>query len=148
MPRGRTLAGAVLMAVLLAGGADRRTFQRDIESSLSPSRLARVHAPGRAGTDVLALPQRSRASIPGTVAWAFQGRKWKGWRWSKCPLPRVQPHAPQSTSLPGYTTVSIAPERQQLIGVRTGEVVRDKLQMSIRAVGIIEPDQRRLAHPD
>ena len=51
----------------------------------------------------------------------------------------------EPSKLPGYSTVTIAPERQQLIGVRIGEVKRDKLLMSIRAVGIIEPDQRRLA---
>jgi Cu(I)/Ag(I) efflux system membrane fusion protein len=47
--------------------------------------------------------------------------------------------------LPGYTVVEITPERQQRIGVRTGKVVRDRLVMSIRAVGIIEPDQTKLA---
>jgi membrane fusion protein, copper/silver efflux system len=51
----------------------------------------------------------------------------------------------QPSGLPGYSTVTIDSERQQLIGVRIGEVKRDKLQMSIRAVGIIEPDQTRLA---
>lgn len=49
------------------------------------------------------------------------------------------------SNVPGYSIVSITPERQQLIGVRTGKVVRDKLLMSIRTVGIIEPDQTRLA---
>jgi Cu(I)/Ag(I) efflux system membrane fusion protein len=41
--------------------------------------------------------------------------------------------------------VQISPERQQLIGVRIGTVKKDRLLMSIRAVGIIEPDQTRLA---
>jgi Cu(I)/Ag(I) efflux system membrane fusion protein len=50
-----------------------------------------------------------------------------------------------SSKLPGYTTVTISPERQQLIGVRTGKVQRDRLKMKVRAVGIIEPDQTRLA---
>ncbi len=50
----------------------------------------------------------------------------------------------EPAKLPGYTIVSVAPERQQLIGVRTGRVERDHLVMSIRAVGIIEPDQTRL----
>jgi Cu(I)/Ag(I) efflux system membrane fusion protein len=45
----------------------------------------------------------------------------------------------------GYSIVSITPERQQLIGVRTGKVRKDKLLMVIRAVGIVEPDQTRLA---
>jgi Cu(I)/Ag(I) efflux system membrane fusion protein len=54
------------------------------------------------------------------------------------------PNGPVS-KLPGYTTVTISPERQQLIGVRTGKVQRDRLKMTVRAVGIIEPDQTRLA---
>jgi Cu(I)/Ag(I) efflux system membrane fusion protein len=51
----------------------------------------------------------------------------------------------EPSGVPGYAIVSVSPERQQLIGVRKGPVVRDKLLMSIRAVGIIEPDQTRLA---
>ena len=51
----------------------------------------------------------------------------------------------EPSELPGYAKVTISPERQELIGVRIGEAKRDKLLMSIRAVGIIEPDQRRLA---
>jgi Cu(I)/Ag(I) efflux system membrane fusion protein len=52
----------------------------------------------------------------------------------------------EPSKLPGYSVVQITPDRQQLIGVRTGKVRKDRLLMSIRAVGIIEPDQTRLAH--
>lgn len=55
------------------------------------------------------------------------------------------PGKAEPSKLPGYSIVKITPERQQLIGVRSGKVERDKLLMSIRAVGIIEPDQTRLA---
>ena len=51
----------------------------------------------------------------------------------------------EPSTIPGYAIVKIIPERQQLIGVRTGKVESDRLIMSIRAVGIIEPDQTRLA---
>ena len=51
----------------------------------------------------------------------------------------------QPSKIPGYSIVQISPERQQLIGVRTGRVKKDRLLMSMRAVGIIEPDQTRLA---
>jgi Cu(I)/Ag(I) efflux system membrane fusion protein len=47
--------------------------------------------------------------------------------------------------VPGYSVVTITPEKQQAIGVRTGKVERGRLKMSVRAVGIIEPDQTRLA---
>lgn len=50
----------------------------------------------------------------------------------------------EPSRVPGYSVVKITPERQQLIGVRTGKVERGRLLMSIRAVGIIEPDQTRL----
>jgi Cu(I)/Ag(I) efflux system membrane fusion protein len=53
--------------------------------------------------------------------------------------------AGEPSRLPGYAVVTVPPERQQLIGVRTGKVERGRLLMFIRAVGIIEPDQTRLA---
>jgi Cu(I)/Ag(I) efflux system membrane fusion protein len=53
----------------------------------------------------------------------------------------------EPSRISGYAIVTLTPERQQLIGVRRGKVVRDKLLMSIRAVGIIEPDQTRLSRP-
>jgi Cu(I)/Ag(I) efflux system membrane fusion protein len=51
----------------------------------------------------------------------------------------------EPSKVPGRTIVTIPQERQQLIGVRTGKVQRDRLLMDIRAVGIVEPDQTRLA---
>jgi Cu(I)/Ag(I) efflux system membrane fusion protein len=51
----------------------------------------------------------------------------------------------EPSGIPGYSIVQISPERQQLIGVRTGKVKKDRLLMYLRAVGIIEPDQTRLA---
>jgi Cu(I)/Ag(I) efflux system membrane fusion protein len=58
-------------------------------------------------------------------------------------IPQVGGGEPSKIS--GYSVVQISPERQQLIGVRTGKVKKARLLMSIRAVGIIEPDQTRLA---
>jgi len=56
-----------------------------------------------------------------------------------------QEPASEPSKIPGYSIVTISPERQQHIGVRTGQVEHGKLLMAIRAVGIIEPDQTRLA---
>jgi Cu(I)/Ag(I) efflux system membrane fusion protein len=53
----------------------------------------------------------------------------------------------EPSKIPGYSIAQISPERQQLIGVRTGKVKKDRLLMSLRAVGIIEPDQARLSRP-
>ncbi|HEV3344548.1 MAG TPA: efflux RND transporter periplasmic adaptor subunit [Pirellulales bacterium] len=54
-------------------------------------------------------------------------------------------HKAAKQSVPGHVIVQLSEARQQLIGVKTGRVERDRLLMSIRAVGIIEPDQTRLA---
>jgi Cu(I)/Ag(I) efflux system membrane fusion protein len=61
-------------------------------------------------------------------------------------MPQTQTAA-EPSQIPGYATVTLTPARQQLIGVRRGQVVRDRLLMSVRAVGIIEPDQTRLSRP-
>jgi Cu(I)/Ag(I) efflux system membrane fusion protein len=58
-------------------------------------------------------------------------------------MPRMK--AGEPSRVPDHAIVTIPPEGQQLIGVRKGRVVRDELVMAIRAVGIIEPDQMKLA---
>lgn len=45
----------------------------------------------------------------------------------------------------GRGTVTIRPEQRQLIGVRTEEAVRKPVQMTIRAAGRVEVDERRLS---
>ncbi len=60
-------------------------------------------------------------------------------------MPGMNMTSSTRSQVPGHAIVTITPERQQLIGVRKGNVVRDELVMSIRAVGIIEPDQMRLS---
>jgi Cu(I)/Ag(I) efflux system membrane fusion protein len=54
-------------------------------------------------------------------------------------MTRGEPGTP--SNIQGYSVVAITPERQQMIGVRTGKVEHGTLKMSIRAVGILEPDQ-------
>jgi Cu(I)/Ag(I) efflux system membrane fusion protein len=58
-------------------------------------------------------------------------------------MPRGEPGTP--SNIPGYSVVTITPQRQQMIGVRTGKAEHGTLKMAIRAVGILEPDQTRLA---
>jgi Cu(I)/Ag(I) efflux system membrane fusion protein len=60
-------------------------------------------------------------------------------------MKQTQTEGGEPSALPGYAVVRIPPERQQRIGVRTARVERDRLLMSVRAVGVIEPDQTRLA---
>ena len=47
---------------------------------------------------------------------------------------------------PPPDAVMISPERQRLIGLRTARVERQSLDRTIRTVGIVEYDERRVAH--
>lgn len=49
------------------------------------------------------------------------------------------------SNLPGHATVMIPGELQQRIGVRLGHVQKGPLVMSVRALGIVEPDETRIA---
>ena len=61
------------------------------------------------------------------------------------PKPSAAPIA--STALPsGYAEVHISQDVQQRIGVTVGKVEQTPLMMSIRAVGIVRPDETRVAH--
>lgn len=51
-----------------------------------------------------------------------------------------------TVSVPGLAEVKISPERQQLIGVKTGAVERRALDKTIRTVGKVDYDERNLAH--
>lgn len=65
-----------------------------------------------------------------------------------CGMQLVPKYAEEAAAMadlaPG--TVRISAERQQLIGVRTTEVKVDHLSRPIRAVGIVEIDETRIAH--
>lgn len=49
------------------------------------------------------------------------------------------------SSVPGHATVMIPGELQQRIGVRIGRVERGPLKMSVNAIGIVQPDETRVA---
>jgi Cu(I)/Ag(I) efflux system membrane fusion protein len=51
----------------------------------------------------------------------------------------------ESANVPGHATVMIPQEFQQRIGVRIGRVERGPLTMSVNALGIVQPDQTRVA---
>lgn len=51
-----------------------------------------------------------------------------------------------SPSPPGFTEVNIAQEVQQRIGVTLGKATQTPLTMVIRTVGIVRPDETKLAH--
>jgi Cu(I)/Ag(I) efflux system membrane fusion protein len=136
MPGGRTLTIVLIFAALLVGGA----VVAHLSGVLNPvyHRIGwhgLMQSPSQESGERAAPPEHggnaghSGMSMPGM----------------EMPETAEAKTGAEPSKLPGYSTVTITPERQQLIGVRIGEVKRDKLLMSIRAVGIIEPDQTRLA---
>jgi len=60
------------------------------------------------------------------------------------PMAWMQP-AGETAAMPA-NAVMISPERQQLIGIRTAHVVRRSLDRTVRTVGIVTYDERRVAH--
>ncbi len=121
-PRLRVLA-ALLLGVGLGGGA--------VYAHTSGLLAGLYHALGL--HDLAGHPAAHEGARPGPGSHAGHGG------------PATPQGGGEASKLPGYSVVTISPGRQQLIGVRTGKVERDRLLMSIRAVGIIEPDQTRLA---
>lgn len=61
------------------------------------------------------------------------------------PAPDKSPAASGAVP-PGYAEISIAPEVQQRIGVALGTVQQTPLTMTIRTVGIVRPDETKIAH--
>ena len=57
-----------------------------------------------------------------------------------------EPHAPANLSAMPVGTVQITPEKQQLIGVKYGEVERTGGSRTIRAVGKVAFDETRIQH--
>ena len=60
----------------------------------------------------------------------------------------VPRYADEAVALAGKApgTVRLTPEKQQLIGVRTTTVVAEPVAQTIRAVGLVEIDETRIAH--
>lgn len=67
-------------------------------------------------------------------------------------MPSVEkPKPPAATATarprpPGYAEVGLAPEVQQRIGVEVGRVEQTPLTMTIRTVGIVRPNETKVAH--
>jgi RND family efflux transporter MFP subunit len=49
-------------------------------------------------------------------------------------------------SIPGRAVVTLSPERRSLLGVRSEDVREIRIEKSVRTVGRVAPDERRLAH--
>ncbi len=53
--------------------------------------------------------------------------------------------APMASKIPGYSVVTIRPERRQLIGLKTGTVEKKAIAKTIRAVGRVEYNEKKLS---
>ena len=63
------------------------------------------------------------------------------------PKPSNAPVASSAAAtLPGYAEVHVGHDIQQRIGVTVGKIEQTPLTMTIRAVGIVRPDETRIAH--
>jgi RND family efflux transporter MFP subunit len=51
-----------------------------------------------------------------------------------------------AAGIPGRAVVSLSPERRSLLGVRSEDVREMRIDKTIRTVGRVAPDERRLAH--
>jgi RND family efflux transporter MFP subunit len=65
-----------------------------------------------------------------------------------CGMKLVPKYADEAEAMESMAsgTVKLSPAKQQLIGVRTAPVVSETLTRSLRAVGIVEIDETRVAH--
>lgn len=52
---------------------------------------------------------------------------------------------PNESEVPGHAVAVVSPRLQQRIGLTVARVERKRLKMSVRAVGIVRPDETRLA---
>jgi len=53
---------------------------------------------------------------------------------------------PAGAGIPGRAVVSLSPERRSLLGVRSEDVREIRIEKSVRTVGRVAPDERRVAH--
>jgi Cu(I)/Ag(I) efflux system membrane fusion protein len=60
--------------------------------------------------------------------------------------PKSMGQSDMSSDVPGHAVVMIPPDVQQRIGVTTGVVEKAPLRMSVRTVGIVRPDETKVAH--
>jgi membrane fusion protein, copper/silver efflux system len=53
---------------------------------------------------------------------------------------------PAAPELPGYAAVDVAPARQQLLGITTLPVRRERIEKKIRTLGVVQADETRTSH--
>lgn len=58
----------------------------------------------------------------------------------------IMTYASNQPPVPGYAPITIDPERIQLIGIKIEKIEQRDLEKKIRTVGIVEVDERKIAH--
>jgi Cu(I)/Ag(I) efflux system membrane fusion protein len=64
---------------------------------------------------------------------------------AQMPGMRSKPESGSAREVPGHAVVMISPTLQQAIGIRVGVVKSQSLTMAVQTVGIIRPDETRIA---
>jgi membrane fusion protein, copper/silver efflux system len=130
----RTKTSAVLSAVLiLLGSGTWVACQRSAEHSVGASdRTARYHCP---------MHPTYVSDRPGDCP--ICGMKLVP---LASPAPSAETPATQAAAVADRATVSLSPERQRALGVRSEPVRRVSLKRAIRTVGRVAADERRLHH--
>jgi Cu(I)/Ag(I) efflux system membrane fusion protein len=120
-------AGVVALAVL-GGAACRPAPATDVQAA-SPAAMARYHCPMHA-TYVSDKPGSCPICGMNLVASEM------------APAPPV----PETAGVPGRAVVSLSPERRRALGLRTERVRSAALDRTLRTVGRVSADERRLHH--
>jgi len=168
-----TLTVAATLAVLLLAGLSwtgcRQTAQSGAQATAAVAHAARYHCPMHptyvsdkpgdcpiCGMKLVPIEQTSpKPASPGRTV-AFYRSPMDPAIHSDTPakdsmgmdfIPVYQDEAqPAGGSVMGRAVVTLTPERRSLLGVHSEEVRQQRIEKSLRTVGRIAPDERRLAH--
>lgn len=70
----------------------------------------------------------------------------KGMPGMEMPGMKMDGEKTDTSAVEGYVEVKISPDLQQRLGVTIGEVEKAPLEISVRTVGIVQPDETKVAH--
>ena len=92
----------------------------------------------------------AEAARPDTVYYCPMHPEYKSNRPGECPICHMtlvpsKDEKPVGSSVPGYTEVTLSPERRQLIGVRSEAVERRSVVSSVRAAGIVQFNEKKIS---
>lgn len=121
------------------------TKPEEVSSQPTPAKPARKtkKAPARSAPEAKGVPEAPAKSETAATAPAAE----HDGHAAAAPTAKsgaAAPAAKSGTAAPAPAQVQISPEQQQLIGVKTGLVQEMSLDKTIRAVGVVDYDEKRL----